>query len=933
MMVKDPKSKPALPKVNSENFLEDAFEKIESDVRYLTSCFRIVMEEMGEKEIAQALPWQSSSVIPRHTRHADKISQAYSICFQLLNIVEENVSQQTRRIREARTGLTSEPGLWADQLARLKKVGYKAKELLKELPNIVIEPVLTAHPTEAKRTRIIEIHRALHSILIKLEDHSLTHLDKKNIEEEIKNYLEQIWRTGDIRLEKPKVEQERRQILYYMREVFPKALLRSDQQFLSAWKDAGFDTKDFNDVHVWPELKMGSWVGGDRDGHPLITSQVTANALEELRKNSISVLHKALIHLGNEMSFSPFWQKPDSILLNNIKRMATDLGSTGQKIVDQDPDEHWQQLVRLMEAKLPGTTRAGETEFSADASFKYKRASELADDLVVLNLSLQKAKAFRVIQHQVVPVQRLVDCFGFHGAILDVRQNSLFYHKSVQQMMLASGHKEFSEYFEWTEEKRIEELNNILKETDDFALESPKLEAEAAESLACFQVLRQYTQKHGYAGIGSLIVSMTQKVSDLIVVYVLAKKGGFIEKVGNEYVCRAQVVPLFETVDDLEKSSPVLNAFLQHPMTKGFWKWKKDKNPTQQVMVGYSDSNKSSGILASQWYLRSAQRDLVEIGNKYKVKIHFFHGRGGTVSRGSGPTTRFLEALPFGTLDGHLRITEQGETISQKYTNVSTATYNLSLFFAGTAGVTLSQKKVKRRVKPLEPVFESLADISKKSYQSLLQRQGFWDFHRQATPIDALEGSFIGSRPSRRKPSQNFDDLRAIPWVFSWTQARFYLPAWYGVGTALEELYLTTPSFFTKLSEELHQWKFMRYLLINVETSLMSADLELMKAYSSLVANKKIREEFSIIIFHEWMRTKKMLEKIFGGEFTKRRPRMLKTLLLREQPLRVLHEQQIKLLREWRLLRDSGKEKEAEKMFPALLHTVNAIAHGLRTTG
>jgi phosphoenolpyruvate carboxylase len=350
-------------------------------------------------------------------------------------------------------------------------------------------------------------------------------------------------------------------------------------------------------------------------------------------------------------------------------------------------------------------------------------------------------------------------------------------------------------------------------------------------------------------------------------------------------------------------------------------------------MVGYSDSNKDKGIFASQWALQKGQSAMAEVGKATGVKIRFFHGRGGTISRGAGPTHRFLEALPHGSLSGDIRLTEQGETIAQKFGNRATATYNLELLLAGVTANTLRHQEWPKAPQALEALADRLAQTSGDAYQGLLETEGFIPFFREATPIDALENSRIGSRPSRRTGQASLADLRAIPWVFSWNQCRFYLPGWFGIGSALCQLKTQFPADFEALKDAVTNWRFLRYVLTNVETNLASTDFKLMTAYANLVEDEAVRDRLFGIIADEWNRTSDALNDIFGGTMAERRPRMMKTLQVRHQALEVLHYQQLDLLKAWRAMRKNGDEAGASELLPELLLSINAIASGLRTTG
>ena len=350
-------------------------------------------------------------------------------------------------------------------------------------------------------------------------------------------------------------------------------------------------------------------------------------------------------------------------------------------------------------------------------------------------------------------------------------------------------------------------------------------------------------------------------------------------------------------------------------------------------MVGYSDSNKSGGMFASQWALNKAQCQLTATCHNHGRACYFFHGRGGTFSRGAGPTSQFLEALPEGTLSGRVRLTEQGEVIGQKFGNLPTAVYNLELLVSGVTVATLRNSRAATPNARLDAIGEMLSRFSREAYQEQLESPGFIKFWSAATPIDALEQSFIGSRPARRSGKRTVEDLRAIPWVFSWTQARYYLPGWFGVGTALERLQAEHPREYAFLRKQRETWPFIRYVLYNAETSLASADLDIMKDYASLVPDTALRNAQFKRIKGEYRRTERMLEDFFGAPRAERRPRLTRTLAMRAEGLRRLHALQIALLREWRDLRARRRTREAKALVPSLLLSVNAIASGERTTG
>jgi phosphoenolpyruvate carboxylase len=382
-------------------------------------------------------------------------------------------------------------------------------------------------------------------------------------------------------------------------------------------------------------------------------------------------------------------------------------------------------------------------------------------------------------------------------------------------------------------------------------------------------------------------------------------------------------VPLFETIEDLENSPRILENFLNEPITR---RSLAAQDQLQQVMIGYSDSNKDGGILASLWGLYRAQMELTQLAQHRGIRLRFFHGRGGTISRGAGPAGRFVRYLPFGSLGGDLRLTEQGETIAQKYANPLSAVYHLELLTAGVTGATLAARAGTALTMELEPSLERLARWSRQTYGELLNTTEFMTFFRQATPIDVIEQYRIGSRPSRRSGKPSLSDLRAIPWVFSWSQARFFLSGWYGVGSALAKLQQETPSDFQNLADHLLSWAPLHYVLANVATSVMTACPEIMKSYAALVQDPGLGSTLVQRIRCEYDLTRQMLEVLYQGPLEQKRPQPARQLTKRQPALAQLHRHQVELLGEWR---QSGSDDLLTRLFL----TVNAIAAGLRTTG
>lgn len=914
------------------NYLSDGFAKIDRDLRELMTCLNEVLEELGEEETRSRLPWINGE--ETGAGGARGLEQAYSIAFQLLNIVEANAAARTRRLREIHEGLASERGLWGNQLSRLTSKGWTPEEIAAYLPDVRVEPVFTAHPTEAKRGAVLDQHRAIHQFLAELDREDLTPSERLEIRRKIKICLERLWRSGEIFLDQPDVADERRAVMFYLRDILPDAVTRLDMRLRWAWNELGFTPELLGAPETRPRLSFGTWVGGDRDGHPFVTAKVTGETLQELRLNALLVIHRQLDTLAEALPLSSHFQKASSELLDRVAVLRKELGPLGEQIIARFPGEPWRQLVLLMQGRLPLQLGAADRAWIAESGVRYQRPEEVASDLSILEQSLAEVGGQRLIRETVWPVLRILDVFGFHLAQLDIRQNSRTHDLAMAQLLKAAGVPDGENFPDWSEEKRLELLRRELLSPRPFLGPNNHLGLgpEADAVLSCYDTLREHIREHGREGLGSLIISMTRQLSDLLVIPVLAREAGLTEWHHGTLSSPLPIVPLFETLDDLERSPKLLKEFLSEPVAKASLDRRHGHLPVQQVMIGYSDSNKDCGILASQWGLHEAQEAMTRVAGEEWIALRFFHGRGGTISRGAGPTHLFLDALPPGALQGDHRMTEQGETIAQKYANISTSTYHLELLLAGVTGISLAGKRSERDIKVCSGIADFLAKASRKAYRNLIEAPGFISFYDQATPIDALESSRIGSRPKRRSGQRSLADLRAIPWVFSWNQCRYYLPGWFGVGSALESLEKEQPEKFKTLQKDLRNYSFLYYVLSNVETNIASAEISIMRDYAELVTDIEIRERIFGMISEEFERTREQLKKVFGGSLDERRPRMGKTLLLRASALALLHEQQIKTIRDWRTAQKENPAK-AEALLPRVLLSINAIASGLRTTG
>ncbi len=923
-------------------------DKVQRDLGFLHRCFVSVLREAGEEAVARVLDGASGAHagdgggpaggLPREVDPAT-LSKAASIYFQLITIVEENAAVQLRRRLEDEHGLARISGLWGKTLLGLKTAGLTAEEMGDRLRQIQIEPVLTAHPTESKRSTVIDQLRTIYLLMVRRENQVWTRHESGRIEAEIQAALHRLWLTGQVFLDKPTIQDELRNVVHYLTRVFPTVIPMLDQRLRAAWEETGLDLEILDDPARLPRVSFGNWVGGDRDGHPLVTADVTRETLQELRRRALARVDADLGELARRLSLSDREVAVPEAVHRRIGELSNSLGERAVPALARNPQEPWRQLLNLIRLMLP----------REEGGAAYRSHHQLVQDLTLLHRSLREMGAPRLARIDVEPVLRRVEAFGFHLAALDVRQNSAFHDAALAQLLSAAGVEGGVDFADWPEERRVAFLTAELQTPRPFVRDPRGLEGEAGAVLGSYRAIRRHMEEYGAAGIGSLIVSMTRSLSDLLVVYALCREAGLTRSTAEGEACVLPVVPLLETIDDLEQGPEILDAFLVHPVTERSLRWRQehlDADRSQQVMVGYSDSNKDGGILASLWSLNRAQRALTDVGRRHGVRIRFFHGRGGTMSRGAGPTHRFLAGLPPATIQGDIRLTEQGEVIAQKYANLQTALYNLELLQAGTAGLTLGAGRTEvasvedgeesitaSLASSLEAVVDRLYDYSLEAYRELIRHDGFVSFFSQATPIDLLEASRIGSRPARRTGARSFADLRAIPWVFSWSQARFVLTGWYGVGSALERLRQEDGAAFQLLSRHAVAFMPFRYVLTTASSAIAVADPEIMEAYAGLVEDQEAAGFHLDRILTEYRRTREMLELLYGHPLQERRPRMYTMMGFRSERLGPLHHLQIQQLRRWRGLHAQGDGEGADALLPEMLLVVNAIAGGLGTTG
>ena len=851
------------------------------------------------------------------------VLQAWGIWFQLLNVAEENTGMRRRRIAEKENGLENVPGTFANVFKQARESGVSPEEIQNLLDVAHIRPTITAHPTEAKRITVLEIHRRIYVLLYRIEATRWTPREREKLIASLNNEIDLLWLTGELRLEKPSVAQEVVWGLHFFEQTLFERVPETHEKLKWALKQSYPDA----DFSIPPFFQFGSWIGGDRDGNPFVTNDVTKDTL--LKNRQMVLLHyiESLDELLEKLSVSRVnitVSKQFEQDLETILKGIDELEHTSER----NPGEVFRQFVACMLIKLKGTL--DNDEEGHYSGIRYTDADEYIKELKQLMFGLREADCKQLSRSFVMPLLQEAEAFRFRTTRLDLRENSETVNHalaSIYKAMQGKDETPATDSEEWTS-WLMEELDKPLgKKLPTFS----NLDESSASTLGLFQMSAEMINKLDREAFGHAILSMTQSVNDILGVYVLAKLSGlFVGDKGNE-VSLIPIVPLFETIDDLQRAPEMMKELLSIPVVK---RSIEAQTGVQEVMIGYSDSNKDGGYFTANWELTKAQASLTKTGEEAGVPISFFHGRGGSVSRGGAPTGRAIAAQPAGSIHGQMRITEQGEVVSSKYANEGTAQYHMELLAASVFEHTIkSLNEEELKPKPdFDAAMENLSNLAFAKYRELAETEGLVHYYNAASPVEELAKMNIGSRPAKRFGANSLSDLRAIPWVFAWTQNRHLVPGWYGVGSALKQFIDERGAEGeTLITNMFNESRLFRLVMDETEKTLSLVDMDVAKAYSELVEDKAIRDSIFNMIIEEYKLSIEMVLKITGEEKLCTRFKKFSRKLSRRSP--VLHQAGLEQVQLVEAFRKQSDETDLEKGLVPLLLSINCISAGLGWTG
>ena len=878
---------------------------------------------------------------------ATQAARAFGYFLHLSNIAEDRDQIQRHR-RHGLETQTADGGSLAHTLQVLRGRGVGKARIRRYLENTTIAPVLTAHPTEVQRKSTLDLHRAIAEQLA-LCDTPLTEMEKMRVHKRLSGLVATLWQTRMLRRQKLTVLDEIDNALSYYESTFLDAIPRLYQEFADLLQPVRRSIFDADARILPPFLRMGSWIGGDRDGNP----NVDADALEQaVRKQCACVLEHYLAQikvLGTELSLSQSLTRP-SEALRELADQSFD--ASAHRL-----DEPYRRVCIHIYARLAATSQAllGRTLalFSTYEAPPYDSPDALLHDLETMAQSLHNHHGGLIGRLRLDSLRQAVAVFGFHLATLDLRQSSDVNESVITELFNTAGVQSEGKTINYAalgEAERVALLRHEIRRPRPLVSPWLKYSEQTEKELAIWRTAAQCRRRFGERSIGQAIVSHTETLSDLLEVLLLQQETGVCAPPGrprHDDGGGLMVVPLFETIPDLERGPEIMGEWLSLPEVAE--RVKRDQAGVQEVMLGYSDSNKDGGYLTSNWTLYCAERRLVEVFKARRTRLRLFHGRGGSVGRGGGSSFDAIVAQPPGTVNGQIRLTEQGEVIQAKYKDVEVGSSHLEMLVAATLEASLTPERSSvhaedDRMARFGAGMQQISDTARQVYRRLVyETPGFAEYFFASTPILEIAGLNIGSRPASRKPGQKIEDLRAIPWGFSWAQCRLLLPGWYGVGTALSnyvehggENAPAEPAQRLELLRDMAgSWPFFRTLLSNMEQGLAKVDMNIARRYAELVPDKALRERIFGCIEQEFALTLDMFRSVTGHELLAHDKLLRAALDERFAYVDPLNRLQVELLRRLRGKSQQRRGKEAlENDIQSAIHlTINGIAAGLRNSG
>lgn len=926
----------AAGKTNSNNLLR-------RDIRFLGNILGEVLVHQGGNElldIVEKIREASKSLramfMPElHDEFKDMINslepdirhqviRAFAIYFQLVNIAEQNHRIRRKRDYERSAGDAVQLGSIESAVRSLKEHGYNFSEAQEVLEGMSLELVMTAHPTEAMRRAILDIHKRIADDVMQLDNPTLTYREREQLREKLLNEVITLWQTDELRDRKPTVLDEVRNGMYYFHETLFHVLPEVYQELERC-------LSKYYPEHLWhvpTYLRFGSWIGGDRDGNPSVTSDVTWQTLKIQRKLVIREYQALLADLFKYLSFSTSIVDVSDELLASIQRDRLQVKLLKTPVWNNEQEPYRVKLTYMTE-KLHLVLDSGKK----DGQESFYDVNGLIEDLKVIDRSLRHHYADYVADTHLKKLIRQVELFGFHTATLDIRQHSKEHENAMTEVL--ANMNIVSNYAELEEEAKLELLERLLNDPRPLTSSYQEYSESTKECLNVYRTIFQAQKEFGTQCITSYLISMSEAASDVLEVMVFAKEVGLFRKEADgKVVCTLQSVPLFETIDDLHEAPDIMRRLFSMPVYR---QSVADMRDVQEIMLGYSDSNKDGGVVTANWELRVALKQITAAAKEFGIKLKFFHGRGGALGRGGMPLNRSILVQPPETIGGGIKITEQGEVISSRYSLRGIAYRSLETATSAliTAAIQAKVDEVNGTEKEdhWDEIVSGISETSLEKYQDLVFRDpDFLKFFKESTPLIEVGELNIGSRPSKRKNSDRFEDLRAIPWVFAWTQSRYLFPAWYAAGTGINTYYQGKEENLRVLQDMYKDSVFFKSLIDTLQFAIIKADLVIAEEYAQMCGDEESKERIFRQIEAEFHLTKDLILKITGlPDILENAPDLQESIRQRNPYVDPLSYLQVKLLSELRAARDLGKDDSV--LLREVLLTINGIAAGLRNTG